>query len=988
MNFINSLSNIMHNSKRFTIIVMVFLWMAIFSIDSIHAQEVCISWPFDGQSCNSDADCEEYTCSETGIECVFEEDCTGDVAWACGITAGVCTIPSDCSWAGWYCIDSNTWQVPESDAYPTHPWGSNFVWGCSIDSSWWQCSPATCSWNSSMNCKWSGWSWGNSEYWHQYSNWAWWNDNRCEKSNQYECLLENLTFHSDSVQAVFNAQMQADNWGPVYIDTSVCLNHEDCSEYSWRSNCFIQAAATLDPYRTPNASDTAKFCSELDNNWDIQNCDDATPCDNWVCNWVFSNQWNLIASWWKEFDRWTCGLDSQFNCLNTFDGCVGATDDSCTWNGGSCEIPLEDWSCVSYPSTYITQPASDTANGCVWGTYSNESNTVSNRQWNCDWISWWSSVLCSAQKEYCWNTSYDPWQNEECDESTGTANCTSCTCDAWYSPNWSGQCESDIACSNVAPGLNASVCNDWGIPDLPDQSNTLENSCSPTVACDWTCDLWWVLNWATGQCEPYELWCNDTVTDSWGSASNYGNDEDRTVLICPDVAGEVVSVDFSVSEFEGSTWCSADSLTIHNGDSLSDPVLAVHCNTSNVEHFSTSSDSSWCLLFHFVSDASVNDLGWEAQVLCWEPLSDAECVDYPNTYSTQLASDDATWCVEWTYVDSWNSSTHWQWECNAPTWYESAHCQAAKPYCWDWVCTVADWETCTSCNSDCWACVAWECKGYPWIYSIEPGTDDSSWCDSWVFENEEDTLLYWKRWCKSWDWITTDSCVARKGLGTCGNGWDPELGEQCDDGNFDPYDGCTNNCALARCGDWIVQTWVEECDRNAWCDTSCQRIDPVCTLEADTISVLLWSEVTFDLTYPTNVTWPLIYECSTTWFCGDGYIDWDGADNILWNWDDELCDDGDTDSNDGCSSTCQFDIPDLIEYENICTNWVQDPWETAIDCWGWCASCESCFDWIQNQDETWVDCWGIDCGACPSCFDWYKNGDEVWVDCWWSCSSC
>jgi len=45
----------------------------------------------------------------------------------------------------------------------------------------------------------------------------------------------------------------------------------------------------------------------------------------------------------------------------------------------------------------------------------------------------------------------------------------------------------------------------------------------------------------------------------------------------------------------------------------------------------------------------------------------------------------------------------------------------------------------------------------------------------------------------------------------CGNGV-LDLGEECDDGNRDPSDACTNTCQVARCGDGIVEVGVEQCD--------------------------------------------------------------------------------------------------------------------------------------------------------------------------------
>jgi cysteine-rich repeat protein len=45
----------------------------------------------------------------------------------------------------------------------------------------------------------------------------------------------------------------------------------------------------------------------------------------------------------------------------------------------------------------------------------------------------------------------------------------------------------------------------------------------------------------------------------------------------------------------------------------------------------------------------------------------------------------------------------------------------------------------------------------------------------------------------------------------CGNG-ELDTGEECDDGNEDDHDACTNQCQKARCGDGIVEAGVEECD--------------------------------------------------------------------------------------------------------------------------------------------------------------------------------
>lgn len=73
----------------------------------------------------------------------------------------------------------------------------------------------------------------------------------------------------------------------------------------------------------------------------------------------------------------------------------------------------------------------------------------------------------------------------------------------------------------------------------------------------------------------------------------------------------------------------------------------------------------------------------------------------------------------------------------------------------------------------------------------------------------------------------------------CGDGQlDP--GEECDDGNREDRDGCTNGCTCARCGDGILHVFditppngacvhapVEQCDDgnggDAFCSPTCMR---------------------------------------------------------------------------------------------------------------------------------------------------------------------
>lgn len=113
-----------------------------------------------------------------------------------------------------------------------------------------------------------------------------------------------------------------------------------------------------------------------------------------------------------------------------------------------------------------------------------------------------------------------------------------------------------------------------------------------------------------------------------------------------------------------------------------------------------------------------------------------------------------------------------------------------------------------------------------------------------------------------------DGCSSRCQDPNCGNGALDE-GEECDDGNLVAADGCSASCELDRCGDRIVQS-NEECeDGNKTDGDGCSRD---CVAE------------------------PLPG-------CGDGQIAFDPDTFEQF----EQCDDGNRRSGDGCSSSCTFE---------------------------------------------------------------------------------
>jgi cysteine-rich repeat protein len=66
--------------------------------------------------------------------------------------------------------------------------------------------------------------------------------------------------------------------------------------------------------------------------------------------------------------------------------------------------------------------------------------------------------------------------------------------------------------------------------------------------------------------------------------------------------------------------------------------------------------------------------------------------------------------------------------------------------------------------------------------------------------------------CDDGNAVDTDGCTSACALARCGDGLVQEGVEGCDDGNTDHGDDCGNDCVAARCGDGVVQAGLEACD--------------------------------------------------------------------------------------------------------------------------------------------------------------------------------
>ena len=111
--------------------------------------------------------------------------------------------------------------------------------------------------------------------------------------------------------------------------------------------------------------------------------------------------------------------------------------------------------------------------------------------------------------------------------------------------------------------------------------------------------------------------------DSGGAGSNYGNNENNVITICPDlVNGDKLSVSFATNI--GFSWNvdASDTLYIYDGSSTSAALIGAYNSSTNPNGFFVSAswnNPSGCLTFKFVSNGATTGTGWAANISCGNP---------------------------------------------------------------------------------------------------------------------------------------------------------------------------------------------------------------------------------------------------------------------------------------------------------------------------------------------------------------------------------
>lgn len=155
--------------------------------------------------------------------------------------------------------------------------------------------------------------------------------------------------------------------------------------------------------------------------------------------------------------------------------------------------------------------------------------------------------------------------------------------------------------------------------------------------------------------------CGGNYLDSGLATTNYSNNENSTVTICPTVPGEVVSVAFTSFNIESFN----DALYVFNGPTNAGLQISSSNGAGNVPGGLaggywgttipgpfTSSSPDGCLTFRFRSNETITNSGWIANVSCG-PMD--FCMQPSQVTLTNISDTSVT--LNW--VD-YNSSTDWQ----------------------------------------------------------------------------------------------------------------------------------------------------------------------------------------------------------------------------------------------------------------------------------------------------------------------------------------
>lgn len=134
--------------------------------------------------------------------------------------------------------------------------------------------------------------------------------------------------------------------------------------------------------------------------------------------------------------------------------------------------------------------------------------------------------------------------------------------------------------------------------------------------------------------------CVGVLEDSGGPAASYGNNENFTVVICPDVPGDAISLFWAVFNLSGQGPNPPDRIRIWDGNSTGATFLGEYTGTAlqGLTVSATTFNPTGCLTVQFISNgAGVGDFA--ASILCFTPC------DRPTAVASMSEPGPALVCI-------------------------------------------------------------------------------------------------------------------------------------------------------------------------------------------------------------------------------------------------------------------------------------------------------------------------------------------------------
>lgn len=110
--------------------------------------------------------------------------------------------------------------------------------------------------------------------------------------------------------------------------------------------------------------------------------------------------------------------------------------------------------------------------------------------------------------------------------------------------------------------------------------------------------------------------------DTGGSGANYSDNENDTIVVCPDYAGGTTKLSISFGVNAGLLFDvhQSDTIFIYDGIGVNAPLLGAHNSNTDpagFTHLSTfQNNTTGCLTVRFKSDTSLTGTGWDANISC------------------------------------------------------------------------------------------------------------------------------------------------------------------------------------------------------------------------------------------------------------------------------------------------------------------------------------------------------------------------------------